>query len=69
MPPDQAPSARRTCAEVRFLLVSAVAAVAFGIVHDSIDVHISPDFYRIFKHAPPTVPVALWAAGVGSVSA
>jgi hypothetical protein len=51
----------RFARDLRTVGLSVALAVAFGIIHDSIDVHISPDFYRIFKDAPEAVPLPVWA--------
>jgi len=47
------------------ILTAACLGSLFGVIHNSIDVGISPEFYRLVKQAPASIAVGLWAAYIG----
>ena len=54
--------------DIRVIGLAVVVAALFGLVHDLIDVQISPGFYRVVKGVPGWIPVWLGAAGIGLTS-
>ena len=52
--------------DVKTLAIAVTLAAVFGALHDALDVHISPHFYYIVKHASKDAPVLLTAVFIGT---